>query len=392
MSPKRILFSTLIVVLALGSLGIVAVGAQDDDDAPAPWMGVSVADDDDGVVVQGVVSDSPAKAAGVERGDVITQIDDTAIPDVDTLLETVQSYAVDDKIEVTVLRDDEEMTLNMTLAARPDDDDLPRPEFGISLPSMGMLDILGAEGELTDDGWLVESVDEDSPFAEAGLMAGDLVTAINGYDLTGGARAQRRMMEMWLDGTLTLEVLRGEDEDVVEIEIVLSEVMDDLDITPFSFDMAQPMQLGVQFMNIDADVAEEEGLDVEEGALIVEVYDDTPAAEAGFVAGDIVVAVDGDAVDEEHTLLDRLYAYEEDDEVTFTVLRDGEEISLEATLGPQASTSFQFMPGHGMNFYSFGDDGEFNFEMGPGMHFYGFGDGFEEFFEQHPFFWPARWF
>ena len=116
---------------------------------------------------------------------------------------------------------------------------------------------------------------------------------------------------------------------------------------------ARPSQLGVSFQTIDADLAAEKDLLVTEGALIIEVYEDTPAAQAGLQAGDIIVAVDGDAVDARRTLPERLYAYDEGDVVTLTVRRGDEELAIEVTLGPASG-------GHGRmmgNMPSWGEDG-----------------------------------
>jgi S1-C subfamily serine protease len=79
--------------------------------------------------------------------------------------------------------------------------------------------------------------------------------------------------------------------------------------------------------------------------LITEVVEGSPAAEAGLQVGDIVTAVDGDRVDFEHTLRDRLFAYEPGDTVTLDVLRDGETLQIQVTLGePQMGGFLPFPP------------------------------------------------
>jgi S1-C subfamily serine protease len=84
---------------------------------------------------------------------------------------------------------------------------------------------------------------------------------------------------------------------------------------------------------IDAQVAESEGLDVTDGALVTEVVAGSPAESSGLLVGDIITAVSGDVVDFERTLSDRLYAYEAGDTVTLDILRDGETIQIDVTLG-----------------------------------------------------------
>ena len=65
------------------------------------------------------------------------------------------------------------------------------------------------------------------------------------------------------------------------------------------------------------------------------VEDDSAAQAAGFESGDRIVAIDGREVSEFTGMPEALSSYEVDDEVTFTVERDGDEQSLVATLRPR---------------------------------------------------------
>jgi S1-C subfamily serine protease len=84
--------------------------------------------------------------------------------------------------------------------------------------------------------------------------------------------------------------------------------------------------------------------------LITEVVADSPAAASGLEVNDIVTAVDGDKVDVERTLRDRLLAYEPGDTVTLSVLRDGKTQDIQATLDEADVQSL--IPG-----MPFGEDG-----------------------------------
>ena len=73
---------------------------------------------------------------------------------------------------------------------------------------------------------------------------------------------------------------------------------------------------------------------VREGAQIVVVEPDTPAADAGLQEGDVILAVDGKPVGEGFSdLTARILEYEPGDEVELLVERDNEEFDLEVTLG-----------------------------------------------------------
>jgi S1-C subfamily serine protease len=69
-----------------------------------------------------------------------------------------------------------------------------------------------------------------------------------------------------------------------------------------------------------------------QGAVITSVQDDTPAAEAGIEADDLVVAADGAAIDGATGLIAAIRDLGPGDSTTLTILRDGEPIEITVTL------------------------------------------------------------
>jgi putative serine protease PepD len=69
-----------------------------------------------------------------------------------------------------------------------------------------------------------------------------------------------------------------------------------------------------------------------QGAVITSVQDGTPASAAGIEAGDLVVAVDGAAIDGATGLVAAIRDLEPGDSATITVVRDGERIDVTVTL------------------------------------------------------------
>ncbi|PKQ18311.1 MAG: peptidase S1 [Actinobacteria bacterium HGW-Actinobacteria-8] len=63
------------------------------------------------------------------------------------------------------------------------------------------------------------------------------------------------------------------------------------------------------------------------------VVADSPAAKAGIVEGDIIVAIDGDLVADADTAIVKIRTHAPGDEVTFTVERDGKDVDISVTLG-----------------------------------------------------------
>jgi putative serine protease PepD len=70
---------------------------------------------EDGASIQDVNAGSTAAGAGIEKGDVVTKVDDHLITDADSLVATIRSYRPGDQVTVTYLRGGETKTAQLTL-------------------------------------------------------------------------------------------------------------------------------------------------------------------------------------------------------------------------------------------------------------------------------------
>ncbi|MEQ8966846.1 MAG: trypsin-like peptidase domain-containing protein [Azospirillaceae bacterium] len=90
-------------------------------------------------------------------------------------------------------------------------------------------------------------------------------------------------------------------------------------------------RIGVVVQDLTPDLAEAAGLERPVGALIAEVETGSPAARAGLRGGDVILAVDGEAVRGPRSLQVRIGLVEEGRPVTLTVARDGDRLTLPVT-------------------------------------------------------------
>nr|WP_286174240.1 Do family serine endopeptidase [Rhodobacter sp. NTK016B] len=90
--------------------------------------------------------------------------------------------------------------------------------------------------------------------------------------------------------------------------------------------------LGVRIQDVTADVAEALGLPAVEGALVTEVMDG-PSRAAGVESGDVIVSFDGGEVSDTRDLVRRVADAGVGREVDVIVFRDGEQETLQVTLG-----------------------------------------------------------
>lgn len=217
--------------------------------------------DQRGVLVGSVTAGSPAEKAGVQGstkdftldgqttqvgGDVITAIDNQPVKTFDDLVSYLaRSTKVGQTVKLTVLRNGQAQSIDVTLEARPavsDQSSQALPNLpGNTVPSSGAW--LGIQGlTVTSDiasamnlksdqpGVLVEQVLTDSPAEQAGLKAGtktvtlngqdvlvggDIITAIDGRAVTTMQQLQRAIQRAGIDQKVTLTILRdGQSQDV----------------------------------------------------------------------------------------------------------------------------------------------------------------------------------
>ncbi|MGI6367049.1 MAG: S1C family serine protease [Anaerolineae bacterium] len=105
--------------------------------------------------------------------------------------------------------------------------------------------------------------------------------------------------------------------------------------------------IGISGTDVNLMLAEADDLTTQHGAYVVEVNVGGPADRAGMrgstgtrnvsgipvpVGGDVIVAVDGDPINDFADLLSTVAFGRPGDEITVTVLRDGEELDLSVTL------------------------------------------------------------
>lgn len=91
--------------------------------------------------------------------------------------------------------------------------------------------------------------------------------------------------------------------------------------------------LGVQIQPVTPAIAAALGLDTEGGALIAAPLGNGPAEAAGLQSRDVVLAINGEAVEDQTDFARRIGALDPNTEVTLSIFRDGETIDLTVTLG-----------------------------------------------------------
>lgn len=109
---------------------------------------------------------------------------------------------------------------------------------------------------------------------------------------------------------------------------LVQKVMDDL----LEFGKVQRGLLGIRIGDVNAQVAEQEGLDVVKGVFVSSVNENSAAAEAGIKSGDVIVGINDVKVDNVAELQEIVARNRPGDAVEVVYLRNGIEKKVSATL------------------------------------------------------------
>jgi serine protease Do len=159
------------------------------------WIGVQIqnvtadlADDlglkeTTGALVSAAQKDSPAAAAGVKSGDVITAVDGETVSDPHDLARRIAALGPKKTVKLSVIRNGSPMTVDVTLGTMPTDKaasaETPNSDDnggGSALAKLG-LTLRAAHGQ---DGVVVAEVDPDGAAADKGLKQGDVILEVAG--------------------------------------------------------------------------------------------------------------------------------------------------------------------------------------------------------------------
>jgi tetratricopeptide (TPR) repeat protein len=85
-----------------------------------PYIGVRTEEVDEGLSVQDVPADSPADKAGLQVGDIITAFDGKKVSTLQEFIAELAKHKPGDKVELSILRQKEKLTLTVTLGTKPE--------------------------------------------------------------------------------------------------------------------------------------------------------------------------------------------------------------------------------------------------------------------------------
>src|SRR5215217_2919141 len=221
----------------------------------------------------------------------------------------------------------------------------------------------------------VTQVIKGSPAEKAGLRKDEVILRIEGENVSSVRKLNRLVSEMAPDQSVRVNFSRGGSEQEVTATIGKrnnQSFAGDLlpggsrvwkfegpDLKNFKWegqpfdrgDLANPgdlffmnnsRRIGVSTMSLSKQLADYFGIADGKGVLVTSVTDDGPAAKAGVRAGDVITAVDGEAVDSPGDI-SRVINRKKDGDVTLTIIRNKSQQTIRVT--PREGGGFPGMLG-----------------------------------------------
>ena len=133
-----------------------------------------------GVIISKAFKGGPSERAGLKRGDIIISLGNKHIKTIDDYNDLIYGYGHNDKISITVFRDGEKITVNVTAQTIPEElyDEIALEWLGISVDEITNKAVKKYQ-LFTNSGVLISKVEKESPAGKIGIEAGDVLRQIN---------------------------------------------------------------------------------------------------------------------------------------------------------------------------------------------------------------------
>ena len=322
-----------------------------------PFLGVATTDinhssytkygisDGYGILIKYAVEGSQAAEAGLKKGMIIRTYQDEKVYTQKQLTRMIRNSNVGEKVKIVVFDNESEKTFNVVLGEKEYVKHKNPVWMGVSLK-----DDFDQENFDLNYGLLITMVSEDSPAEKAGLLDDDIMLEIQGEKLYSQDQVRpmlkkyqpedKIMVKYWRDGNqeeteLKLGEMSFDWYDLQAIDQVFSglDILDDLDdvygiwnslglpesMHVFAYQDSSSKILGVI---VSGPHEEDEDHGKTEGLVIEKVIPETPAAEGGMQAGDIILKINGEDVSEFDDIGEIISKVDYDDSFKVNIIRD----------------------------------------------------------------------
>jgi len=199
------------------------------------------------------------------------------------------------------------------------------------------------------EGVQITHVYEDSPADFADLEYNDIILEIDGSKIKSSSHLTRVIRKHKPGDKISLRVIHDGKEKNVRVELSEYDKEDDSNLISFfrgspnvlAYSFGDKPYLGVYLQQLNKDLAAYFKVDKEDGVLITEVEEDSPAEVAGVKPGDILTKIDNESVESPDDAMEIIGEFEPEEEVKITIIRSGKEKTMTVELDESTSSSFR---------------------------------------------------
>ncbi len=304
------------------------------------------------VKIEQVFQSSAAEEAGLKAGDIITAVDGKKVKSLSQLTHLIKSNEAGETIIIDYIRNGQFEQTKATLKKSDiknailfnDNSGIEWNDkgeitwkgdesFKIKLPILNNKGEMGVTfGEVTKEGVIITHIEAQSAAETAGLQVGDIITVIDGQVISKPKHIINVLEGRKQGETLDLEYLRG--GILSKTKVVLKKNNDtflfksdehEIKLKDGNFEWIEDennISMGVLLGETTA-----------EGVKIKGTIENSGAAEAGLEKGDLITAINGEAVRTTEAIKTSLEGKQTGDIVRVTYIRNEETKTVEVFLG-----------------------------------------------------------
>ncbi|PYM56111.1 MAG: peptidase [Candidatus Rokuibacteriota bacterium] len=307
------------------------------------WLGVAIQPltpdlaktfnrpDTKGALVSSVTPSSPASRAGLKPGDIITMYDGRSINRVGDLPRAVAETRVGREVPVSVLRDGQTVQLTARIEALEAKEGRQAAAESEAKPSLGLSiqpltpDLAKTFNRPDTKGALVSSVTPSSPASRAGLKPGDIITMYDGRSINRVGDLPRAVAETRVGREVPVSVLR--DGQTVQLTARI-EALEAKEGRQAAAESEAKPSLGLSVQPLTPDLARRLGTPARLGLVVQGVEAGSPAADAGFERGDVIVEVNRQPARSVEQLKEAVAKRDKGKPILFRIEREGASLFL----------------------------------------------------------------
>jgi serine protease Do len=312
------------------------------------WLGVDVqplfkhSDGEHGILIGGVVEDSPADKAGLQAGDLLLRLNGTATDvrfdeQMPAFMQLVSSLTIGKEVTAAIRRDGKDLTVHLTPAERgeinPKQQELK--QWGLTARNISFLAAKEMKRD-TLDGVLVTSVRPGGPAVEAkpALNPRDVIVAVNETPIKNLEELIALTRKLTEGKTERVPVIatfeRKSARFLAVVKVGIQELKDPgLEVTK--------AWLPIETQVISRDIAKQLGEPDLKGFYVTRVFPGSSAEKAGLKPGDFITAVDDEkltasASEHQDELSTLIRQYDVGKTATLAIIRDKKKMKIDVEL------------------------------------------------------------